>query len=375
MPAILLISPEPWDAHAVSKHHYARTLASLGYRVLFLDPPVRGRRGLTLEPIPEHPGVERVLAPRVAPGLRRMPGHLRRCLERRWLRRLEQLAGCPIQVIWLFENSRFFDLRFARSRLKIYHQVDLNQDFHPGIAAESADICFCTSELIRQRLLPYNARSYRLQHGVSLVNDRIELSQVERQRFSGEQVQAMYVGNLEMAYLDCELLALVVRKHPEVLFHFVGGYRQQGPLRRKLDSQSNVHWWGKVSSTLIPSLLMRADVLMACYQENHHRDQSNPHKFMEYLASGRTVVATYTEEYAQHRDLLAMSAPGSNASYPKLFAQVLGQLDTYNSLERMTARRSFAADHTYPRQLERIQALLLQHGFSLPVGSSPSVLP
>jgi hypothetical protein len=370
--AILLISPEAWDAHAVSKHHFARTLASQGHLVLFLDPPEPVRQ-LTLEPIPEHFGVVRVRAPRVAPGLQRVPRALRRWLEYRWLRRLERFAECRIEVIWLFENSRFFDLRFAGSRLKIYHQVDLNQNFHPGIAAQTADICFCTSELILHRLLPHNNRSYRLQHGVSLLNNSIELSQAQRQRFSDSQIQAMYVGNLEMAYLDCDLLALLVRKHPEVVFHFVGGYCQQGVLRRKLEAQSNVYWWGKVSSALIPSLLKRADMLIVCYQDKHHRDQSNPHKMMEYLASGRTVVATYTEEYVHHRELLAMSASGSNDGYPELFATVLSQLSVYNSPDRVAARRAFAADNTYSRQLERIQALLFQHGFSLPAGSTADV--
>lgn len=372
--AILLISPEPWDAHTVSKHHYARTLANQGHRVLFLDPPEPGLRHLTLNPIPEHSGVERVRAPRVAAGLRRMPGGLRRWLEHRWLRRLEQLAGCRIEVIWLFENSRFFDLRFAKSRLKIYHQVDLNQDFHPAIAAETADICFCTSNLIRQRLLPHNACCYRIQHGVAPTTEPILLNHAEQDRFSSGQIQAMYVGNLDMTYLDCELIASVARKHPEVMFHFVGGYRQQGSLYCKLKNQPNVLWWGKVSSALIPSLLKRADLLIVCYQDNHHQDQSNPHKLMEYLASGRLVVATFTEEYRHHHDLLAMSAPGSNAGYPEMFAAVLSQLTVHNSPERMEARRAFAANHTYPKQLERIQALLLQHGFSLPVGSSTSVL-
>lgn len=357
----------------MSKHHYARTLASQGHRVLFLDPPEPGRQ-LTLEPIPEHPGLERVRAPRVAPGLRRMPGRLRRWLEHRWLRRLERLAGCRIEVIWLFENSRFFDLRFAGSRLKIYHQVDLNQVFHPGIAAKTADICFCTSELILKRLLPHNPRCYRLQHGVAPVSDFIELSQAEQQRFSSSQIQAMYVGNLEMAYLDCELLALVVRQNPQVMFHFVGGYCQQGLLRCQVKNQPNVFWWGKVCSALIPLLLKRANVLMVCYRESRHQDQSNPHKMMEYFASGRTVVATYTDEYKKHSDLLAMSEAGSNAGYPGLFARVIAQLNVYNSSERMAERRAFAADHTYPRQLERIQVRLLQHGFSLNVRSNSSKL-
>lgn len=364
--AILLISPEAWDAHQVSKHHYARTLASQANRVLFLEPPEPGLRLLTLEPIPEHPGVERVRAPRVAPGLQRMPGPLRRWLERRWLNRLERLAGCPIEVIWLFENSRFYDLRFAGSRLKIYHQVDLNQAFHPELAASTADVCFCTTELIRQRLLPHNPRCHTLQHGVAIPKAPASLSPNDQHRFPAGQIQAMYVGNLEMAYLDLDLLAKVIEQHPEVCFHLVGGYSRNGALFQQLDSAANVVWWGQVESSRIPSLLAHADLLMVCYKAQHHADQANPHKLMEYMASGRTVVATYTAEYAGHQHLLAMSEAGTNAGFTELFASVLANLNDWNTPERISARRSFAADHTYPCQLMLIKAHIQQHGFSLP---------
>lgn len=372
--AILLISPEPWDAHAVSKHHYARTLASQGHRVLFLDPPEPGRRQLALEPIPAHPGVLRVRAPRVAPGLRRMPGAIRRWLERRWLRRLEQQAGFRIEVIWLFENSRFYDLRFAGSRLKIYHQVDLNQDFHPGIAAQTADICFCTSELIRQRLLPHNPRTYLVQHGAAPPTS-FTITDRHQAYLRGNQIQAAYVGNLSIPYLDWDVLITVVHAHPQVLFHLIGGFDAQTQPYQRLSQAANVIWWGQIDSGAIPVILEQMDILLLCYSQIFRGQVSNPHKLMEYLASGRTVVATYTEEYRQHQDLLVMSEPGSNAAYPELFDTVLSQLSVYNSSERMAARRAFAADHTYPRQVERIQALLLQHGFSLPPVSNTNSQP
>lgn len=364
--AILLISPEPWDAHAVSKHHYARTLASQGHRVLFLDPPDPGRRQLTLESIPAHPGVVRVCAPRVAPGLRRMPGALRRWLEHRWLRRLERLAGCRIEVIWLFENSRFYDLRFAGSRLKIYHQVDLNQDFYPGIAALTADICFCTSELIRRRLLPHNPRTYFIHHGAPspapLVRAHSHDVSVQTR-----EIHAAYVGNLAIPYLDWEVLIAVIQQHPQVQFHLIGGFNAHSHPSNSFEQLVNVKWWGKVDGSAIPALLEQMDILLMCYSQAYQEQVSNPHKLMEYLASGRTVVATFTEEYSQYQDLLVMSKPGSNAAYPGLFDRVLGQLSVYNSPERMAARRAFAAAHTYPRQLERIQARLIRHGYRLPL--------
>lgn len=372
--AILLISPEPWDAHTVSKHHYARTLATLGHRVLFLDPPEPGRKNLTLDPIPVHSGVERVRGPRVAAGLRRMPGSLRRWLEHRWLRRLELLAGCRIEVIWLFENSRFFDLRFARSRLKIYHQVDLNQNFHPGIAARTADICFCTSELIRQRLLSHNVRTYFVQHGTAFPKPDT-LDQNQQACLRSSQYKAAYVGNLSIPYLDIVVLKTVVHNHPDVQFHMIGGVDSHCEIYQSLSQEENVKWWGQVGSAAIPDILKHMDILLLCYSQSFREQVSNPHKLMEYLASGRAVVATYTEEYKQHSELLEMSSPGNNACFPELFATILGQLTVYNSPEKMAKRRAFAEDHTYPRQLKRIQALLLRHGFSLPAVSIHSDLP
>ena len=148
MTTVLIVSPEPWDGHTVSKHHYAVTLAMSGYRVLFLDPPTNEIH-LVVTASQPHPNLFVVQAPRFGRGLRFYPGFLRRWMERSWLQQLESVVGVAIDVVWLFENSRFFDMRFAGHRLKIYHQVDLNQNFNPATAARTADICFCTSDGIR----------------------------------------------------------------------------------------------------------------------------------------------------------------------------------------------------------------------------------
>lgn len=364
MASILLISPEPWAAHAVSKHHYARLLAALGHLVLFVEPPDPSLSHLELHPIEDQPCLLLVRGPRVAPGLRFVPGPLRRWLERRWLNQLEERLGHRIEVIWLFENSRFYDLRFAGDRLRIYHQVDLNQTFHPFEAARSADICFCTTELIRQRLLPHNPRVMRLHHGLAPCYETLELDASQQQRLDGPGVHAAYIGNLDMAYLDQELLIRLIQAHPTVHFHLIGGYRPDSRLRQELFACPQVHWWGQVPSSLIPRILDCMDLQLVCYQASHHADQASPHKFLEYLASGRTIVATYTAEYAAHAHLLAMSEPGSNDGYLPLFASVLADLPHWNSPQRQAARQAFAADHTYSRQLQRIDGQLLAHGLS-----------
>jgi glycosyltransferase involved in cell wall biosynthesis len=304
-------------------------------------------------------------APRVAPGLRFLPSFLRRRLESRWLANLERMVGHDIRTVWLFENSRFFDLRFAGDRLKIYHQVDLNQEFHPGIASRTADVVFCTTDLIRERLLPHNSRVFKIHHGLAEVDNPLPLTEAQQGRFEAHGPHAVYIGNLEMAYLDVELLTNTVRRFPALHFHLVGGYSESGPLRRALASESNVTWWGKIDFRQIPSLLASADLLLVAYQVARADDQASPHKFMEYLASGKVVVATWTDEYKDKRHLLAMAEPGED--YLTLLQDVLTKLDTLNAPEQARLRRAFARQHTYGEQWLKIQSILTKHGFADPL--------
>jgi hypothetical protein len=357
MASILLISPEPWTAHAVSKHHYARLLVDRGHRVLFLVPPDPSLSQLDLLPIEDHPGLLEVRGPRVFFGLRFLPGPLRRKLERRWLKQLEQLLGERIDVIWLFENSRFYDLRFADDRLRIYHQVDLNQSFHLALAARTADICFCTTDLIAQQLQRHNLRVHVVHHGLQQPNPPLLLTAEQKQHFKRPGPHLLYAGNLAMAYLDVELLSSVAREHSNATLHLVGGCPADAPLRKALIDQPHVVWWGHQPSAALPAILELADILLVTYQERHWKDQASPHKFMEYLASGNVVVTTYTHQYQAQRHLLAMSDLGGD--YLALLREVRSSLPLWNASERKQMRRAFAEDHTYERQLARISAELV----------------
>lgn len=356
---VIIISPEPWDANAVSKHHYALTLADQGFTVLFLGPPSRGR-DVEINPSGKHANLFVVKAPSVARGLRFYPALLRRWLERRWLQRLEMASGFTIGTVWLFENSRFFDMRFAGNRLKIYHQVDLNQNFHVQLAASTADICFCTTDFIQAQLAPFNSCVYKIHHGTAIPVRSLPL-RTEQLGWLETGLNVVYIGNLDMLYLDAELLTQVVQAHPTVRFHFVGNYTASGSLRRQTINLQNVVWWGKVPSALIPSILERSDIVLCTYKAAQYRDQlASPHKFMEYLASGKTIVATYTDEYKDKRHLLKMV--DSSSDFLTAFAEVINNLDEYNSADKQAMRVDYASQHSYDRQLDQIISFLIKNG-------------
>jgi hypothetical protein len=358
---ILLISPEPWDGHFVSKHHYARELARRGHNVLFYGPP-DATGPMRLVAVADQPGSLRVLhAPIVAPGLRFLPRSLRRTLEARWLRQVEQIVGHPIEVVWSFENSRFFDMGFAGGRLKIYQQVDLNQDFHPARAAATADLAIANDAPIEQRLAPVARHLIRITHGyaghdmIDSVPDELEPD------FACAPVNAVLIGNLDIAYLDVPLLTQLVADHLGTRFHFVGNYTRGQGLHGAVGQAHNTRFWGRQSAHALPAFLSCADVLLLTYLAGQHLDQlANPHKMMEYLAAGRCVLATRTLEYDDRPDLIETAC--DSVDYTRRFAAIVANPSAWNRPEQIVRRQDFARDNTYSRQVDRIAQAIGSRG-------------
>jgi len=362
---VLIISPEPWNGHFVSKHHYATTLAAQGHKVYFLSPPDNSSEAIDISET-KYKNVWSISAPQVAKGLRFYPKILRNFVERRWLEKLEKSIGEKFTTVWLFENSRFYDMDFAGDRLKIYHQVDLNQNLHVEEAASTADICFCATDFIKNQLVPYSDKVYKIHHGVSLPVNTVPLSEEQNENFTHHKINVVTVGNLDISFLDLSLLLSLVKQFPEISFHFVGNYSKNGKLFQACKELKNVIWWGRVESTLIPSVLSNSDVQLVIYKAENQYDKeqlASPHKMMEYFASGKTIVSTYTDEYKDKRHLLEM-VDNSN-DYVEKFRDVVKNLDFYNSEEKQQERVAFAKDHSYEKQLEKIVSYLKEYNLSI----------
>lgn len=359
---ILLISPEPWQWQYVSKHHYAITLAQKGYTVYFLNPPDNHLKNIEIRQT-KYSNLYEVTAPQVAKGLRFYPKFLRVFVEGKWLNNFEKLIGAKISVVWLFENSRFYNMEFAKDRLKIYHQVDSNQDFHIKEAASSADICYCVTDYIRNDLLKYHKNVFKIPHGLSLPSAKKELTKEQQKKFLLSDINVGYIGNLDMKYIHVALMDKLISKYKDVMFHFVGSYSENGELYRTCHKYQNVIWWGRVESAMIPSILEKVDISLLCYKVEEFSEQlANSHKILEYLYSGKVTVATYTDEYKDKRHLLEM-VDNSNDYLPK-FDEVIANLQYYNSQDKQKKRKKYALENTYEKQLEKIMKILQQNNLS-----------
>lgn len=83
---------------------------------------------------------------------------------------------------------------------------------------------------------------------------------------------------------------------------------------------------------------------------------------MEYLASGKVIVATYTDEYKDKRHLLEMTDHISD--FLSTLDRVLANLSHYNSPARMAARKAFGIENTYSKKIDKIFTILQECGLA-----------
>jgi glycosyltransferase involved in cell wall biosynthesis len=351
---ILLISPEAWDHISVSKHHYAIHLAKRGNKVYFLNPPSD-----TLKVEPARVDNLFVVSYKGFPmGLRYYPSIIQRGIVKRTFAGLEYTCSAHFDVAWSFDNSVFYDFSALPKRvLRISHLVDFNQNYQVKKAALTADFCFCTTEALRKRLSVYNEKTFKINHGY---NPPLSAS---AQAPGGNRVKALYAGNLSINSIDWCIIGTVVEEHPEIDFVFVGpdadapADRNNRCAKERTLRAPNAHFIGRVEADDLHGYYQSADVLLVAYRERYHADQvSNPHKMMEYLGSGKVIVATATLEFLDLYPLIVMSA--RNCEWSKLFSRVIHELAYFNSQELQSSRRAFAWKNSYEEQINRIEGII-----------------
>ena len=351
---ILIISPEAWGKSFVSKHHYATELSKKGNKVYFLNPPSTINK---LTKINENLFlIDYKIRLR---GLAKLPHFLSAYLISKDIRFLEKLSHTCFDIIWNFDSSRFFNLSQIKNKIRVCHIVDIAENINRDILAKTSDFCICTSDFIKNELLPFNKKTYKIHHGYQIQKGHYELAET----FDNQKIQAGYVGNLSRSCIDWDTIFQLIEQHPNIHFNFIGSYKASNLSRsdieeailKKLNSLKNVSLIGQKESYLIPSYLKKFDLLFTIYKMDSEEDikqHSNLHKTIEYLGSGKIVVTSYVDEYKDKRHLLEMV--NQNHEIPELFSEIIDNIEFYNSAEKRKERIQFALENSYSNQTEKI---------------------
>ncbi len=355
---ILLISPEAWGSNFVSKHHYATTLAARGNRVCFLNPPGKkfGIKNIdkNLFVVDYQPYIR---------GINRLPALLRDKIAGFDINRIKKLTQTDqIDIVWSFDPYRFQNLKLFKARFSIYHTVDLHRCKHlEKQAADSSMLVLGVADLILESIKTQTPK-HKIKHGLSSAMSDYPFDK----NISSQKIKIGYVGNLHSQYLDTITLTHLVQKHGEWEFHFIGPYQVSNLSKNELNksfinflvNQENCILHGAIAPQSLPEYLNKCHLLIICYDvfENNSAGASNSHKILEYMASGRTVVSTFLDEYKDLPGLIELANNGNN--FIEKVEHVVKNLAQYNSPEKQQARQAWARENTYEKQIERIESII-----------------
>jgi glycosyltransferase involved in cell wall biosynthesis len=352
---ILLISPEPWNYVFVSKHHYAIELAKKGNQVYFINAPSSKQKGITIREEQDYPGLFIVDYRILFKGQRFLPGFLRRTIDRFFFRQLQKKAKCKFDVVINFENSRFYDFRFLPPDiLSIYFQVDENQDYHPLVAARSANITLAINEEIRLFLQQSGKEVFKISHGFSGTLSGQAKDIIEGQynyQPTNKNLTAAYVGNIDNGYVNQDLLIELVQAYPEITFILYGPYSAKGKVYQSLMGMANVIFKGKIPSYMIAGELAKADILFYLYIDSF---DSSSHKVLEYLASGKAIIGNQLKEY-QEADFISFA---DSKIYLAKFKELISTIKERNNTDLMRKRIEFAVNNNYGKKLLQVEEII-----------------
>jgi len=370
---IIVISPQKWGKMHISKHHYAIESAKIGNTVYFFNPPVRQfLPKIKINKSEKYNNLFIVDYSFFFPYNLRF--HFRTLFDKLLSKNIKFILkriNQKIDIVWCFDTNLLSDFQIFKNVIKIYHPVDNIMGTNQKSLLQSADYVFSLSDIITKDLLTYyNRKIHFINHGLSdyFINTKIKKEQKR------VKARAYFVGNVLLASLDRVIAKKIITENNDVTFIFIGAYDYSSnniggdtntdalKFADFLKQSKNVILKGSMHPMYIPQELQNADVLLVLIDPQKDINKgSNSHKILEYLSTGKVIVANHISTYADKPGLIEMVDEMHNDKLPALFKKVINNLDYYNSPELQKKRIEFALDNTYAKQIERIEKIISEN--------------
>jgi glycosyltransferase involved in cell wall biosynthesis len=392
---IVILSTEPWGKMLLSKMHFALELVKKGNRVYFVNPPrLLQSRALAVPGETLEGGRLTIIHTNTVRGslfLRHKLFFLYRRLNVRYIRAIRKITGGKIAEVWSFNPNQYVDLRPFDADRCVLMLYDFYRGAHIVEATRTADALISVSQVILDHYKDTAPPKLFIHHGLGLhfadrARWRLSDNELARAGKEGEgkdevgkgeagrdPIRVGYTGNLLRAGMNTEIAREIIGNHGEIEFHFWGPHstvdnnvnsvgdttpRELLEFVEFLKAKENVFLHGVVDQQELAERLFEMDAFLFLYSPRTEMNgASNSHKLLEYLSTGKVIIATHVSSYAG-TDLLEMSDPTEEQRLPAIFDAVIRDPARYNSPEKQIARIRFALDNTYARQVERVQQFI-----------------
>jgi glycosyltransferase involved in cell wall biosynthesis len=366
---IWIISPERWGILKVSKHHYAVALQKLGNAVYFLEPPVL--EGNLKGTITKNSDAVNILSYKPLARGKRFIGRKIFTLLQKWqFRNIIKSRKNQPDIVWCFDDGNFDDLRIFGAAINIFHPVDHNLGREQPACASTADMVLSTTPAILAYMKPGDKPGFVIGHGLNEDFEKYAIAKkadiANHSTVKPFNNKVGFWGSLFKESLDRKRILQLVEQFPGINFTFIGpcnlkdanlGGRTDKEAFDFLESlklQPNVKLLGPLNGNELTKVITDIELYLNIEFEYSRRwDNGNPHKILEYLATGMPVLSTPVLMY-NHTNLLFFV---NDENVIESFNNLIRNWDKLNAKQEQIKRIDFALNNTYLAQILRIEKL------------------
>lgn len=359
---ILIISPEPYGKVFLSKQHYANELSKTN-KVWFLN--ARGERikGKLIRVNKINDNLSIINYYNLFFGFGKIPFFITSLINNFLSKKIIKVIG-QIDIVWSFEQTKFFNLKLFQAKHSIFHPVDYIPyfNFYKHKIVDSSDIIFSVSQEILDTIQTSKPK-HVINHGVSQFNT----TSSDKTKFpiNKNKINIAYIGNINIPYIDIKNLKKAIELNPNCDFHFIGpthgsnlGTAKNTTNYDQLELFQNVYFQGVINQEKLVSTAKDFDILISCYDHKKYPIRlSNSHKILEYMSTGKVIISNFFPIYSEmEKELLIML--DNNENLGSKIIDISKNVDFYNKLSNQEERIKFAKENSYKNQIIRIEKLL-----------------
>jgi len=169
-----------------------------------------------------------------------------------------------------------------------------------------------------------------------------------KEKFGITKPLILYLGQLHggqyVEFFIHTAKKLINDYHQDLSFMIVGDGYMANDLKKmanQLDLGGSIIFTGAVSHELVPQYIAAADICVACFEENEVTSCKSPLKIVEYLASGKAIVASGVGEVPEMlQDSAVLTTPGDVDSLASGIIKVLSDSEFKDRIQKSARRRA-----------------------------------
>jgi glycosyltransferase involved in cell wall biosynthesis len=229
---------------------------------------------------------------------------------------------------------------------------------------DACDLVFATSQRLAQRLKDRGKPTFFLPNAVDY-----ELFSQAQSRSLPERIGALrrpvigFSGVMDRHSFDAELMLMLGRRHPEWTFLIVGMQVDTKPDLAGLRALPNFVFVGFQDRATLPDYLAGMDVCVIPRAQTEWTKSAFSLKLFEYLAAGKPVIATWTEEYRPYEAFVHQAH--TYDEFEKCIERALSE----DSQELARRRMELARENSWDKRVSRFSEIVSDFLAGRPLGT------